>query len=59
MQRFGTHNVPTHAIGLALLSGDYAAAVDLILLPRLSTDAKHAQTNTFREVLGEWRKDKR
>jgi hypothetical protein len=32
LQRFGTHAVPTHAVGVALLAGDFAAAVELILM---------------------------
>jgi len=34
MQRFGTASVPTHAIGLALLKGDWHRAVSLILQTR-------------------------
>ncbi|KAF9268087.1 tRNA pseudouridine synthase D [Marasmius fiardii PR-910] len=34
MQRFGTASVPTHAIGLALLKGDWHKAVSLILQTR-------------------------
>lgn len=34
MQRFGTAAIPTHAIGLALLRGDWQRAVSLILRPR-------------------------
>lgn len=31
MQRFGTGAVPTHAVGIAILRGDYGAALKLIL----------------------------
>jgi len=34
MQRFGTAPVPTHAIGLALLRGEWALAASLILRER-------------------------
>lgn len=34
MQRFGTHSIPTYAIGIALLKGDWEEAVDLILRPK-------------------------
>lgn len=50
MQRFGTQSVPTHAVGLAMLSGDLAAAVDLILMPRKSLDSKKQRDYGFREV---------
>lgn len=34
LQRFGSHSVATHTIGAALLRGDWAEAIDLILRPR-------------------------
>jgi len=34
LQRFGSGSVPTHAIGAALLRGEWKTAVDLILDPR-------------------------
>lgn len=34
MQRFGTADVPTHAIGLAILQSDWNRAIDLILQKR-------------------------
>jgi len=34
MQRFGTSNISTHKIGLAILRKDFDAAIDLILAPR-------------------------
>lgn len=34
MQRFGTSTISTHKIGIALLKGDYKAAVELIMSPR-------------------------
>lgn len=34
MQRFGTAPIPTHAVGLALLRGDWALATHLLLLER-------------------------
>ncbi|WFD36592.1 tRNA pseudouridine(13) synthase [Malassezia cuniculi] len=33
MQRFGTGAVPTHSIGIQILRGDYAKALDLLLAP--------------------------
>jgi tRNA pseudouridine13 synthase len=38
MQRFGTGNVPTYKIGEALLKGDWARAVSLVLLPFHDTE---------------------
>ena len=46
-QRFGTSSVPTHAIGRALLRGEYEAAAELILKPRASdsdTDCVQARS---------------
>ena len=34
MQRFGTRNVSTHAVGIAMLTGQWELAVDLILMPK-------------------------
>ncbi|KAJ2779966.1 multisubstrate pseudouridine synthase 7 [Coemansia javaensis] len=34
MQRFGTQGISSHAVGVAVLKADWAAAVDLILRPR-------------------------
>jgi tRNA pseudouridine13 synthase len=34
LQRFGTTSVPTHAVGRALIKGDWKGAVDTILMPR-------------------------
>eukprot|EP00124_Ichthyophonus_hoferi_P001206 Ihof_evm16s57 gene=Ihof_evmTU16s57 len=34
MQRFGTTNIPTHHVGVAILQSDFKKAVDLILIPR-------------------------
>lgn len=34
MQRFGTSAVSTHAVGRALLRGEWEEAVELILMPR-------------------------
>ncbi|EDQ85932.1 uncharacterized protein MONBRDRAFT_38570, partial [Monosiga brevicollis MX1] len=32
LQRFGTYSVPSHAVGVAVLQGDYAAAIELLLM---------------------------
>lgn len=50
MQRFGTQSVPTHAVGLAMLAGDLAAAVDLILMPRKNLDEKATRDQAYRQV---------
>ncbi|KAJ3025227.1 UNVERIFIED_CONTAM: hypothetical protein HDU68_007344 [Siphonaria sp. JEL0065] len=34
MQRFGTRSISTHQVGLAMLSGSWATAVDLIMMPK-------------------------
>jgi tRNA pseudouridine13 synthase len=34
MQRFGTRNVSTHAVGIAMLTGRWDLAVELILMPK-------------------------
>lgn len=47
MQRFGTHNIMTHAVGLAILAEDWQAAIDLILMPRQNLPPAAAE---FREV---------
>lgn len=55
MQRFGTHSVPTHAMGLALIEGDLATAIDLIFYPRVTHDAKSAEQHEFRKVFNDTR----
>ncbi|KAJ2722652.1 multisubstrate pseudouridine synthase 7 [Coemansia sp. Benny D115] len=40
MQRFGTHGVKTHEIGLALIRQDFVRAVDLIMDPREDDDPR-------------------
>ncbi|TPX49806.1 hypothetical protein SeMB42_g00594 [Synchytrium endobioticum] len=50
MQRFGTQSVSSHKIGLALVKGDWSAAVDLILMPRASDDAEVSKArNVWKE----------
>ncbi|KAI9343611.1 pseudouridine synthase [Obelidium mucronatum] len=34
MQRFGTRNISTHQVGLAMLSQSWSTAVDLIMMPK-------------------------
>lgn len=34
LQRFGTSDVPTHVVGLAILREDWQEAIDLLLKPR-------------------------
>lgn len=34
MQRFGTAPIPTHAVGLALLRGEWALAAEMVLMER-------------------------
>ncbi|PVD25207.1 hypothetical protein C0Q70_15705 [Pomacea canaliculata] len=46
MQRFGTTSVPTYEIGRALLKGEWADAIDLILCPRTS----NGSSERFRHV---------
>ncbi|KAG7096834.1 hypothetical protein E1B28_004243 [Marasmius oreades] len=52
MQRFGTASVPTHAIGLALLKGDWHKAVSLILQTRYG---EHPEVEAARNA---WLKEK-
>lgn len=46
MQRFGTRTIGTYEIGIALLKGEWEAAVDLILCPR--GDGKRRKKGTKR-----------
>ncbi|GAA5911479.1 hypothetical protein JCM8208_006851, partial [Rhodotorula glutinis] len=52
MQRFGTAPVPTHAVGLALLRGEWALAAELILSSR---DGEHDDMLYARHL---WREGK-
>jgi len=52
MQRFGTSEVPTHQIGLAILKRDFQGAIDLILTPK-----KH-QFKELRCALSDYNTDK-
>ncbi|PJF18956.1 hypothetical protein PSACC_01217 [Paramicrosporidium saccamoebae] len=44
LQRFGTGNVSSHEIGLALLRGEYSTAINLILSPRDGEPDERAAT---------------
>ena len=44
MQRFGTHTVPTHSVGLALLCCDWSKAIDLIISSRAREDKTSKDT---------------
>ena len=50
LQRFGTHAIPTHEIGAALLRGAWSEAIDLILRPR---EADKADAAAAREIYKE------
>ncbi|KAI9337144.1 pseudouridine synthase [Zopfochytrium polystomum] len=39
MQRFGTRNISTHAVGVAMLAGRWDMAVELILMPKAGEQA--------------------
>lgn len=52
LQRFGTHKIPTHAIGSALLRGSWSEVVDLIMQPR---DADKDDVAEARKVYKETR----
>ncbi len=43
MQRFGMTDVPSHHIGMALLSENWSGAIDLILMPRASESDSEAR----------------
>ena len=34
MQRFGTRSISTHAVGVAMLAGEWKLAVDLLLVAK-------------------------
>ncbi|KAI8929683.1 pseudouridine synthase [Entophlyctis helioformis] len=38
MQRFGTRSIPTYAVGLEMLSGNWAAAIDLVMCAKGDED---------------------
>lgn len=46
LQRFGTTNVSTHAIGVLIFKGDYRAVVDLILADRITDNPTTTQART-------------
>eukprot|EP00271_Cylindrocystis_brebissonii_P012901 TRINITY_DN32409_c0_g1_i1.p1 TRINITY_DN32409_c0_g1~~TRINITY_DN32409_c0_g1_i1.p1 ORF type:complete len:1158 (+),score=223.73 TRINITY_DN32409_c0_g1_i1:246-3719(+) len=43
LQRFGVGSIPTHAVGAALLKGEWKKAVDLLLLPRERPEGEVAE----------------
>lgn len=53
LQRFGTHAIPTHVIGAALLRGAWSEAIDLILKPREADRADAAAARTIYDETGD------
>ncbi|KAI8610967.1 pseudouridine synthase [Chytriomyces sp. MP71] len=43
MQRFGTRNISTHQVGLAMLSSSWATAVELIMMPKGDENAEFVE----------------
>jgi len=67
LQRFGSYSVGTHEIGRVLLKGDFKAAVDLIMCPRvsclpcrsfLSSNAPELSFNFLLQDGEQWRMEK-
>jgi tRNA pseudouridine13 synthase len=53
LQRFGTHAIPTHAVGAALLRGAWSEAVELILRPREADKADAAAARAVYKETGD------
>lgn len=53
LQRFGTHTIPTHAIGAALLRGAWSEAIELILRPRAADKADVAAARAVYKETGD------